>query len=1167
MKAKLFKRPALMLCTLAVLCLAITAVLSASPTYAITQSVNDWAGLQAAFADPTVDVIELSNNITRTLAPVINDLAPLTRDLTIKSAAGNRFTLDLGTSATAANASIRLNAVLVPTTLRLENINVVKTASNNAVYGTAANTANWRIEIEDVTTGTTTTQRGLIDAERAAVAVYGTENNLRIEQNGFNHINAMHFEMTAGAEMYVGTRVSTSGTSDACISINNGGSVILRPDAELTVENLNGTSSTTANGNTSHAMSAGIFGNIASFEMEARSRLTINATFICYRSYASGATASMKDGAYFKALNIGGANSNGAVSLSVDYADTRTAAATYFTVEGEGTELICESDSNNTINHGTALRLMGQNSCMTVKDGAKLTSTGQRNSAFQLFGDGSSLVVKDGAEANFEQIGGTYDLGAAIRFRLTGGMTFLIDDGKVNVIQRDANNNGTSGIRMYGGNNSIRVTNGGEFFLRNYGSGAPQDGTGSASNQGIYYTASGGNPETFFLSGYGSKVEIISDWGPGLVTDSNGSLDVDASDGAIFIVNGRTSGAGAGAIYSSAAGCPLSFTLDNPLYFDIRNYRPGGGPAVYSVCNAGNANENFLALTNSDLSVWNVKNNGASNPAGLAATSQYFEGSPSRAWTLLNTHVRGRWIQFINNLPYNVTTNPYAPQNDYPNFSNNSTSATVNATTGNFVNIGTYSRISANNAKPLIDNLRKPTDADKYLHGHASVPEGLQGIRDAWTDEVYVTVQVKDDKGNIVPIKDMYGNYGNTAEWVTIGMDDLNPDGVTVYDAPPDGGVFKIPYIPQNPAAHAYVPDYLETPSAGDLCFLPAGYTFEVLSAYRSSLGSKTQQLAAVPPDPKAPRVHQSDYAMDIEGPLKEALDGDVFVTCIDKTPPPPAVIDGEMDDVPKLTIPEGSQVVSGASPEKGSANGDVKAIIAVKRAPGDFEIVTTDGTPVGSGGVPVITDVNCTTGLWELTIPSYLTLALGDVIQVYLIDSAGNANQKDSREFHDALDATDDAFPAGTIAHVVESAFILHIRQIVHNPGSTAMRAWPGAGYTKITDQRSNMLIPPKKYNVITSAGFSNAAEYTTVELKGVFKNNTVTIQNVVPQYFLPAGYQISPAAPVSLAPSNAPNANAIQVDTDREYWVTVFLSPVSFGTARYAGGIVDHHFGIVTG
>jgi len=687
--------------------------------------------------------------------------------------------------------------------------------------------------------------------------------------------------------------------------------------------------------------------------------------------------------------------------------------------------------------------------------------------------------------------------------------------------------------------------------------GTPSNGNTDRGSQGIYYTNGSRTARDGFYIDDGSTVEIIADWGPAICEDNAGELTVQANHGSIFVAHGRTSTAAAGAIFSANSNCPLSFTLDNPLYFDIRNNMPGGGPAVYSVVGAADANDNFIQLTNSDLSIWQVRNN-----TNLENTVKYFEGSPTRAWTLINTHVRGRWIQFINNLPYNSVTNPYVPQNDYPSFSNNSTSTTVNATTGSFVNIGTYSRISANNAKPIIDTLRVPTDADKYLHGHSSVPEGLKGLRDAWTNEVYVTVQVKDADGNVVPIKDMYGSYGSTAEWVTMGMDPLNPDGVTVYGDPPSGGIFKIPYIPQNPAAHAYVPyDYLDAPVQGDTCFIPAGYTFEVLSAYRSSLGSKSEQMAATPPDPKAPRVHQSDYTFDIVNVLTENQ-GAAYAVCVDKTPPQPAVIDGEIDDTPKLTIPEGSPSISGTSREKTG----VAVLFALKRDPGGFEIVTTDGTSVGSGGIPVTAAVNSTTGLWQLTIPSHLTLTLGDVVQILLIDSAGNVNPFAGTEFHDALFATDDYFPAGTTAHVVESAFILHIRQIVYNPGGAAMRTWPGEGYSTITDQRSNTAVTPKKYNVVTSAGFSAAAEYTTAELKGVFKNDTVRIQNAIPQYFTYAGYAVSAAAPASLA---APTAGGIEilVDTDREYWVTVFISPVSYETAHYAGGAADHHFGPVTG
>uniref|UniRef100_UPI001ED8C3B6 hypothetical protein n=1 Tax=Enterococcus mundtii TaxID=53346 RepID=UPI001ED8C3B6 len=35
-----------------------------------------------------------------------------------------------------------------------------------------------------------------------------------------------------------------------------------------------------------------------------------------------------------------------------------------------------------------------------------------------------------------------------------------------------------------------------------------------------------------------------------------------------------------------------------------------------------------------------------------------------------------------------------------------------------------YSRISANNARAVVDELRVPTNADKSIFGHVSIPEG-----------------------------------------------------------------------------------------------------------------------------------------------------------------------------------------------------------------------------------------------------------------------------------------------------------------------------------------------------------------------------------------------------------------------------------------------------------
>lgn len=1237
-------------CALAVLSLAAAVLWRVPFTRAAVNSVHvgTWDEFRLAVLDATVDEIVLLNDVARAGALPGDRLAAITRDLTIKSGPGNRFTLAFGADANAAAGIVLVNAAL-PATLRLENINVLKTAGNNVITGagTAADWGtNWKIELENVTTPTAN-QRGLVDAARARVEVFGTESDLCLEANGYHHFNVTDFTVAAGAEMRMGTRITTGGASDAVLSA--GGAVTLRDGAKLLIVNkgtstgggaagshgmYGGTGLTLEPGaslavraeraNGIHNMGGpvtlgrdaalavaagsigiqgampaltlgekaaaditvtgsaaddygisgsigavtlepasalmitaaaknaqgditagchGMVGDITGLTMKANSVLTIEAGRKGYETTVD-TYLTMTDGAVFHAATGGG---SAACALRLAN-DGNNADSAHISLSGDGTALhaIRKDNGSGTDEASAAIAALGNEISIHVADNAKIECFNEKNTAMYLGGSGaraaaSEFNITSGGSLDLAAGGSGGNLYAALRFAFTGGYTFHIDGGKLSVERRYESGSNAPAIRMYGGKNRIEVINGGEFRVRHFGNGTPTNGTAVGSNNvGILYSGASASTggDSFFASGKGSVIEILSDYGTAiLASDTNhSSIDVEAREGAVFLVHGNTASAASAAIYAAANDCPLGFTLDCPLYFDIRNNCAAGAPAVYNETNNANAAQNFTRVKDSDFSIWQSKS---------GATPAYFESPPTMAWTLLDFKVSGRWMHWVETA--DPPGFPAPPNNPY--FTGTSGTATGAPNIG----MQNYSRINANNAKPVIDNLRVPADADKYLHGHASVPEGLAGLRGAWENEVYVTVEVRDAGGNPVPIRDMHGNYADTAEWNTL------PGGLDVYGEACDG-IFRAPYIPQDPAAHAYVPyDWLPAPAQGEPCFLPAGYTFTVLSAYRSSTGSVTERLAA---GETAPRVHASDYAPDIAFPLLEAQGG-VFAACVDKTPPQPAGIDGETDNLGQLAVAAGSQAIRGVSPEKTG----VTVQFAVKKQGGtQFSIVTTDGTPFDSGGIPVT--VASAAGVWELAVPGHLALEPGDAIQVFLLDSQGNKNPAEDTEFHDARFVTDDYFPAGAVAHVVESAFKLHIRQLVHNPGGIPVRAWPCEGYSTIADRKMSPAAPAKHYNAVTRAGFSNEAQYTTVALKGVFRYDTVTIQNVVPQYFVPAGYALlaGDTAPASLA-APTPGEIQISVDTEREYWVTVFIRPVSRGTPRYAVGILDQPFGPVTG
>lgn len=166
--------------------------------------------------------------------------------------------------------------------------------------------------------------------------------------------------------------------------------------------------------------------------------------------------------------------------------------------------------------------------------------------------------------------------------------------------------------------------------------------------------------------------------------------------------------------------------------------------------------------------------------------------------------------------------------------------------------------MSANNASAVIDEIRIPTNADKYIFGHASVPEGLDDLRDAWTDEVYIEVQVYNPDGS----------PAFKATGVSVGKDDSS-DGLSVYGEDPRGGMFVIP-----------IPDGK---------FAVEGMTAEVIAAWRGGVDSTSN------------RVHTSE-ADDI-------LTG--IVKTIDVTPPTQAVSSTDLTNATKQ--------ISGTSDENGS--------------------------------------------------------------------------------------------------------------------------------------------------------------------------------------------------------------------------------------------------------
>lgn len=921
--------------------------------FGTTASVSTWEEFVAALGDTGVSVIDVQANLTRPGTSTSYNPGTISRSLTI---VGNGYTIDFGSGGTSSNGII-LGAVSAGVDLILSDVYLVKTQTPGTPVFNQVNVAassNWNIMLENVRTGSGNTA-GLITATNASVSAYGTENNLSITSysalltvgsfvleagselkaastgaslfvvgqdvtvkenaaitvdstGGANYqFYAKNFTAKANSSVTttsVGTTyqfyltgdftmesdgvegtgssltANASGTSNSVIYML-GGEVNLRKYSMVTIRNTGTSSSATA-----ATGSNGIYGAVTHMNLEAMSTLDIYANSVGYRSNTTN-YLTMVDGAVFKAET----STEAAIMLQNSTSES-TSNPAFINISGEGTKLYISTESNSTGNTGAAMIISGDNvtegSChFTVTDDAEVIGYSKRNSVIQVRSSGSVFTIKDSARVELTQDDNTNNIVAALRFRIAGNQSFVIDGGEVYIHKTGGT---CPAVRLYGGGNSITVTNGGNFQVYNEGNGSANNGSGDAGNQGVYYTnGSASNPDSFTVNGYGSKVECVADWGPAIY-NSGGASSITVEDQAIFIATGQTSSATNGTINSSGRA---TITLDHPMYFDIRNNRPGGGNAI----DAGNTNSTFTTIQ-SDLSVWTKGSD--------------LDGNPSATWSLFDYSLSGADFRNIvsTNIPEEFNTSTYGMASD-------------------------YARISANNATAVIDEFRVPTDADKYIYGHAYVPEGLEHQRDAWTDEVYVIVQVKDTSGNVV----------FTGTGTTVGAaNDNSSEGLSVYGEPERAGLFKIMYDPDDNGS-------------GD--YLPAGYTVEVIAAWRGGADSTSD------------RVHTST-ADDLK-----AEDVPVY----DVTPPTPLTAD-DLDE--SVRMHEGNlttrvEVISGTS-----------------------EVIGATVYLYKNNAVWVTTTVG-SDGKWSFTLPG--TLAEGDAIAIALNDNVPNTDQLTSYDLTKLVD------------------------------------------------------------------------------------------------------------------------------------------------------------------
>src|SRR5699024_2202345 len=402
---------------------------------------------------------------------------------------------------------------------------------------------------------------------------------------------------------------------------------------------------------------------------------------------------------------------------------------TELNVTGENTELNIEGKSTKTGKRGSLISVIGDNSAINVNNGAEINGHSHHTSAMLMESENGEFIVDNASKLNLQSDDNQNKRGATLRFRKKGNQTF---DAKN---ESEININKTGGqapaVRMRNANNTFKAESGSEINIQNDGTGENQDGGNHDRNQGIYFDK--GSNNVFEISDENSEINIIAKYGPAIDLN-NESGEVKINPDTVFRAEGATASGDSGII----AGGDLDVTIDARLYYDSRNHRDGGGEIFE---NGRNSNATFQSVQ-SDLSVWEKGEN--------------LDGDPNENWTLFDYTLNGdhfKNIEDTNIDDFNEDT--YKGANH-------------------------YSRMSGNNAKPIVDELRKPTNADQSVFGHASVPvAGEEEPRNAWTDEVHVLLEYETKDGSTEEV---------TAS--TVVKDNEN-DGLSLYDDEPRAGMFQ----------------------------------------------------------------------------------------------------------------------------------------------------------------------------------------------------------------------------------------------------------------------------------------------------------------------------------------------------------------------------------------
>lgn len=427
---------------------------------------------------------------------------------------------------------------------------------------------------------------------------------------------------------------------------------------------------------------------------------------------------------------------------------------------------------------------------------------------------GAQFNVDNHSIVNFIGESESNSRAAVMRFRRSGSSEFNLSNNSVMSITKKSGR--ASAIRMNGGGNGIKVESGSKFFITSNGDGTARngdtDGGAGAANVNTALTfinergTGSSNPQNkvadyFTINGEDSAVKI--DAKSGAAIDAGFDTDVTAGPGTFFEAKGRTNG---GPMFRTANGA-LEFEMNAPMYYDFRNNAENGGDIFGSQQNGAYDSSIVAHFTsqNSDVSFW------------ANELWQNLDGTPTYDRTLVDYKLEGSDLSLVESPDAEFTAG----------FGGMNTS------------VNKFTRMSANNATPIIDGIRQATDADKSLYIFGSVQEGFDDdgariIRPLWDDEAQMVVEIKEP-----------GKAAYTVQGTSVG----GPE--TIYGDADQQGFVKVP-----------LDDYL-----------PVGTTVKVLQAWRGEADSDPGERHNTP---------------------QEDIDAVPTMTVLDVTPPTPTTVTGD---------------------------------------------------------------------------------------------------------------------------------------------------------------------------------------------------------------------------------------------------------------------------------